>query len=114
NERGYLLYQDLVYSPKWPAKYQIKLRYALFDTKSYNGRIYAYEHDVLYSFSVPAYYFRGSRFYLITSYDFARWGDITVRVSQTYYSNQKENGSALNTIEAPTRTEVKVQLRVRF
>lgn len=114
NERGYLLYQDLVYSPKWPAKYQIKLRYALFDTKSYNSRIYAYEHDVLYSFSVPAYYFRGSRFYLISSYDFARWGDITVRVSQTYYSNQNENGSALNTIEAPTRTEVKVQLRVRF
>lgn len=114
NERGYLMYQDIVYKPKWPAKYQFKLRYALFDTKSYNSRIYAYEHDVQYSFSVPAYYFRGSRFYLIAGYDFARWGDITARVSQTYYSNQKENGSALNTIEGPTRTEVKVQVRVKF
>jgi hypothetical protein len=114
NERGYLMYQDVVYKPKWPAKYQFKLRYAMFDTKSYNSRIYAYEHDVLYSFSVPAYYFRGSRFYLIAAYDFARWGDITARFSQTYFSNQKENGSALNTIEGSTRTEVKVQVRVKF
>lgn len=114
NERGYLIYQDVAYKPSWPAKYQLKVRYAMFDTKSFNSRIYAYENDVLYSFSVPAYYYRGSRFYLIGSYDFARWGEITVRLAQTYYANQKENGSSLNTIYKPTRTEAKVQLRVRF
>ena len=54
SQNGWLIYQDVVFKPKWPAKYQIKLRYALFDTDGYDSRIYAYEHDVLYSFSVPA------------------------------------------------------------
>lgn len=112
-ENGWLIYQDLVYKP-WRAKYQFKVRYALFDTESYASRIYAYEHDVLYSFSVPAYYHRGSRFYFIAGYDISRWSDITVRVAQTYFSNQDENGSGLNTVDGPTRTEVKVQLRVKF
>ncbi len=112
-ESGWLIYQDLVYKP-WPAKYQFKLRYAMFDTESFNSRIYAYEHDVLYSFSVPAYYHRGSRFYIIAGYDISRWSDLTVRVAQTFLTNRDESGSGLNTIDGPSRTEVKVQLRVKF
>jgi len=113
-QNGWMIYQDLIYKPKWPAKYQIKLRYALFDTDGYDSRIYAYEHDVLYSFSVPAYYYRGSRAYLILGYDLTKWSDLTVRLAQTFYSNRNTNGSGLNTIDGPARTEVKVQLRVRF
>lgn len=114
SENGWLIYQDLVFKPKWPARYQFKMRYALFDTDGYDSRIYAYEHDVLYSFSVPAYYYKGSRAYLIVGYDITKWSDITVRFAQTYYANQKTNGSALNTIDGRTRSELKVQYRVRF
>lgn len=113
-QHGWLILQDIVYKPAWPAKYTLKLRYAMFDTDGYDSRIYAYESDVPYSFSVPAYYHRGSRFYLILGYDITRWCDLTVRVSQTWYANQKESGSGLNTIAGPTRTELKVQLRLRF
>ena len=114
SQNGWLIYQDLIFKPKWPAKYQFKLRYALFDTDGYDSRIYAYEHDVLYSFSVPAYYYRGSRVYLIVGYDLTKWSDLTVRFAQTYYANRKESGSGLNTIDGPTRSEIKVQYRVRF
>ncbi len=114
SQNGWLIYQDVVFKPKWPAKYQIKLRYALFDTDGYDSRIYAYEHDVLYSFSVPAYYYRGSRAYIIVGYDISRWSDLTVRFAQTFYSNRKTSGSGLNVIDGPTRTEVKVQWRVKF
>lgn len=113
-EFGWLLYQDVVFKPKWPARYQFKVRYALFDTDGYDSRIYAYEHDVLYSFSVPAYYYRGSRFYLIFGYDITRWSDLTVRFAQTYYSNRDVNGSSLNEVTGPTRSEIKVQLRAKF
>ena len=113
-EKGWMVYQDFVWKPSWPAKYELKLRYAMFDTESYTSRIYAYENDVLYSFSVPAYYYRGSRAYIILKYDISRWSDLTVRLAQTYFANRDENGSGLNTIDRPTRTELKVQWHMKF
>ncbi|MEX2597573.1 MAG: helix-hairpin-helix domain-containing protein [Salibacteraceae bacterium] len=113
-ENGWLIYQDIIWKPQWPAKYQLKLRYTMFDTESYQSRIYAYENDVLYSFSVPAYYHRGNRAYLIFGYDISRWSDLTIRFAQTFYANRETSGSGLNTIDGPTRSEVKVQYRVKF
>jgi len=114
SEKGWLVYQDFVWKPSWPAKYELKLRYAMFDTESYTSRIYAYENDVLYSFSVPAVYYRGSRAYIILKYDITRWSDLSVRVAQTYFANRDESGSGLNRIDGPSRTEVKVQLHMKF
>lgn len=113
-QNGWMIYQDLIFKPAFPSRYQFKVRYALFDTDGYDSRIYAYEHDVLYSFSVPAYYNRGSRFYLIFGYDITRWSDLTIRFAQTYFSDRETNGSSLNTIDGRTRSEIKVQLRARF
>lgn len=112
-ESGWLVYQDVVYKP-WPSKFQFKVRYALFDTESFQSRIYAYEHDVLYSFSIPAYFNRGSRVYLIAGYDLSRWSDLTVRWAQTYFADQDEISSGLNMIDGNTRTDIRVQLRVKF
>ena len=48
-ETGYLIYQDVVYKPK-SSPFSFSFRYGLFDTDSYNSRIYAYENDILYVF----------------------------------------------------------------
>ena len=57
---GCLLSQDLSYkSPK--QNITLSLLYALFDVDSYNERIYSYENDVQYSYSIPAYYGKGIR-----------------------------------------------------
>lgn len=113
-EQGWLIYQDVAYKPQWPAKYEFRFRYAIFDTDGYDSRMYAYEQDVPYSFSVPAYFGRGNRIYLILNYDINSWSQVILRVAQTYYASQSANGSGLNQVEGPTRTEVKVQLSVRF
>ncbi len=58
---GYLLSQNLVF--KLPIRHlSLTVLYALFDTDSYDERIYAYESDVLYGYSVPSYYGKGIRF----------------------------------------------------
>ena len=62
NEHGYFLCQDIAYKPE-NKPYSLSFRYAIFDAKDYNARIYAYESDVLYSFSVPALYGKGMRIY---------------------------------------------------
>jgi hypothetical protein len=40
----------------------------MFETDSYASRIYAFENDVLYAFSSPAYYGKGWGFYFIVNY----------------------------------------------
>ena len=43
-------------------------RYSLFSTDDWDTRIYTYENDLLYSFSIPALYGRGSRNYLMAEW----------------------------------------------
>lgn len=111
--RGFMLYQDIIYSPRWaPLKAQMRL--ALIDTDDYDTRIYAYENDVLYAFSVPAYYGRSTRFYLNLSYKASRRLSFWLRFSQTYFADREEISTGLEMIEGRTRSEVKAQLRLRF
>lgn len=66
-EQGLLLFQDIKYtSPKIPLKLQ--LRFAWFDTDGYSSRIYAYENDLLYNYSVPALFGQGTRIYINGKY----------------------------------------------
>ncbi|CAG0965273.1 hypothetical protein FLAV_00926 [Flavobacteriales bacterium] len=113
NEKGFMLYQDVIYqSLKSP--FTFTFRYTLFETDSYDSRIYAYENDVLYAFSIPAYYYRGSRSYLIIKYSGIRNVDFWFRIAQTFYNNQTEIGSGLDLINGNTKTEIKAQIRISF
>jgi hypothetical protein len=112
-KHGYLLYQDVMIRPA-EKPYDITLRYAIFDTDTYDERIYAYENDVLYSFSIPAYYYKGSRFYILLKYEIADWMDFWVRFATTWYSNQKTLGNDLDEIQGSTKSEIKAQVRLKF
>lgn len=112
-EFGYLVYQDILYkSMKSP--FSCSFRFAMFETDSYFSRIYAYENDVLFAYSIPAYYYRGIRTYIIVQYKILKNIDIWLRVGQTYYSNRDVISSGLSEIQGNTKTEVKGQVRFRF
>jgi len=113
NEEGLLIYQDINFK-KLSFPISFSLRYALFDTDGFNSRIYAYENDVLYAFSVPAYSGRGTRFYITTKYHVARGIDFWLRYSQTYYTDRTTIGTGKDEIDGNTRSELKAQLRVKF
>ena len=110
---GYLIYQDVIWRPSGKPL-SVILRYAVFDSDSYDERIYAYENDVLYAFSVPAYYYKGSRGYILIKYSLGKNLDMWFRYAHTYIANRKTLGSGLEEIDGNERSEVKVQLRVRF
>jgi len=60
SRRGMLLLQDISYNfRKIPVS--VWLRYCLFKTDDWESRLYAYENDLLYSFSIPALSGEGSR-----------------------------------------------------
>ncbi|MEM9025030.1 MAG: helix-hairpin-helix domain-containing protein, partial [Bacteroidota bacterium] len=110
---GFMAYQDISYR-SLGSPVTVTLRYALFDTESFDARIYAYEHDVLYFFNVPAYSGRGSRMYVLVKYRIRRGIDLWLRYAQSYFSDRDEIGSGLNTINGNTRSEFKAQVRFRF
>lgn len=112
-EYGYLLAQDVnVTLPKLPVT--ISCRFAIFDTPSWSTRIYSYESDMLYSFSVPAYYLKGTRVFALVKYNPKPWIDIWVRYAQTYYSDMDEIGQGADLISGNIRSEVKAMVRVKF
>lgn len=108
NEHGYFLCQDIAYKPE-NKPYSLTFRYAIFDAKDYNARIYAYENDVLYSFSVPALYGKGMRVYLLGKVKLFNALTLYARIGRTIYSDRDEIGSGLTLIEGNHKTDLKVE-----
>ncbi|BDS10230.1 ComEA family DNA-binding protein [Aureispira anguillae] len=111
--QGFMIYQDVVIKPKIiPLKMQLRL--AFFDTDNYDTRIYAYENDVLYAFSVLPYYGQGLRYYFNINYRINQYLTAWFRFSQTYFVDREVISSGLGEIEGRTRSEIKIQLRAKF
>tara|TARA_B110000908_G_scaffold105675_1_gene124461 strand:+ start:136 stop:2160 length:2025 start_codon:yes stop_codon:yes gene_type:complete len=112
-ENGIIITQDLLYRPK-SSPIDIALRYALFDTDSYDTRIYTFESNALYVFSVPAYYYKGSRAYALIRYTFLRKFDLWVRYGVSIFANRTSLGSGAEEIIGNTKTDVTIQLRMKL
>ena len=106
--QGLLLFQDAAIDM---ARIGLSLhaRIAYFDTDRYDERLYAYENDVYYAFSVGSYYYKGIRGYLLLRYKY-KWLSIWLRLARTHYIDRKTVSSGLNQIDAPHKTEVKAQI----
>src|SRR5574343_546807 len=112
-EKGMILTQDILFKPK-NLPFDLSLRYALFDTDSYDSRLYTYENNALYVFAVPAYYYQGSRFYALVRYSFLRHCDLWVRYGVFKYNNRSTIGSGAEEIKGSVKTDITLQLRIKF
>lgn len=112
-EQGFLAFQDIRYKPL-SSPLSFDARFALFQTDSYDSRIYAYENDILYVYSIPAFFNRGSRWYITAKYRISRWMDLWVRYGQTHFATGDSIGSGLTAIQGRTRSDLKAQIRFKF
>ncbi|WP_440794518.1 helix-hairpin-helix domain-containing protein [Pedobacter sp. 22226] len=112
-EFGYLIYQDVDYSPMF-SKITGNVRFSYFNTPSYNSRIYAYEDDVLYSFSFGMYSGKGFRTYLNLKYNLAKKLNIWMRYGLFIYQDVETVGTYLDEIKGNKKSEIKVQVRYQF
>ena len=110
--KGILMYQDLAFNWRKP-QLSMHLRIAYFDTDRYDERLYAYENDVYYAFTVGSYYYQGIKAYLLLRYKIRSFS-IWFRVARTHYLNRNDISSGLTYIDKPHKTEVKVQGMYRF
>jgi len=110
---GFLAFFDVFYKPMLkPFSGNLRLQY--FETDNFDSRIYAYENDVLYGFSIPAFFDKGFRYYTNVNYDVSKQLSIWLRLARTTYLNRQTVGSGLDEIAGNSRTECRVQLLWKF
>ncbi len=102
---GMLLLQDLSYRfGKIPLS--VWFRYCIFKTDNWYSRLYTYENDLLYSFSIPALSGEGNRTYLMVDWRPGKFIDLRIKYGIT--GLQKDNDSWIET------EELKMQIRLWF
>lgn len=106
---GFLMLQDAKYKPQGKA-YSLSARYCIFNVNDYRCRIYTYEDDVLYAFTVPGFSNKGTRIYMLANYKINKKISIYGRIGMTKYSNMEQIGSGTELIDGTHRTDVKVQI----
>ncbi len=112
-EQGHLIFQDVRYI--FPSeKLTLTARYALTNTESFDTRIYAYENDLTYAFSIPPYFGRSNRFYLLVDYSITQRITFQAKYSITTFLDREEISSGQNLIEGNRISEIRAQVRVRF
>lgn len=113
NQQGFLLYLDGNYRLKsMPVSLNGRLQF--FETDGFDSRIYAYESDVLYSYSIPQFMGKGFRYYLNTKIDLTRKTTIWCKWSQSIFANQNSIGSGLDKISGNKKSEIKLQMLYNF
>ncbi len=108
-QNGFLTYLDLIYKPILrPFSGNIRLSY--FETGGYESRIYAFENDVLYAYSIPVFFDKGYRYYINFKYKMNRKLSFWARFSQTVYLDKNDMGSGLDFIKGNKKSEIKLQV----
>lgn len=112
-ENGLMIFQDIQFIPT-QIRMNISARIAWFTTDSYNSRIYAYENDLLYTFSIPAYYGSGFRTYLNLNYKITKNIECWFKIANTSWNDRNIISSGYNEIQGNNKTELKFQLRLKI
>ena len=88
----------------------LTLRLQGFDVREWANRIYLYEHDVLYAFSIPATYGLGGRGYLCLRWQIIPQLSLYFKFSETVYAKQW----AASHSRPSTRTDIHLLLRAKL
>ncbi|HUM66733.1 MAG TPA: hypothetical protein PLV32_12830, partial [Chitinophagaceae bacterium] len=85
-----------------------------FETSSYASRLYAYENDVMYSYSIPVFFDKGYRYYFTINYDVSKKLSLWLRWAQTIYRDKERVGSGQDEIAGNRKSEIKLQVAYVF
>lgn len=117
-EKGFAAFTEVFYAPK--KAFSANMRLQFFETTGYNARIYAYEQDVQYYFSIPTFSGKGLRYYInckqnLSSMLFgkrARKMDCLLwfRLAQFLFPDKTLVGSGFDEMQTRQKTEFRLQL----
>lgn len=111
-ETGFLVFQDL--RLQLSKKIQLDTRVTIFDTDSFNTRVYQFENDLLYVLSNVALSDRGQRMYAVVKYEISEIFQLWIKYSQTIVEDAQTLSSGLGEIEGNKRSFFGLQFRLQI
>jgi hypothetical protein len=105
---GLMILQDVQYGQN---KWRLTGRVALFDAETFDNRLFAFENNVLWTFSLPAFSGQGMRYYLLGQYQLTPKLTAYFRFSKTSYTDRDMISSGLQRIDGPNQTDTALMLR---
>lgn len=117
-EKGFSAFTEIAYAPE--RSFAANMRLHFFETDGYNARIYAYEQDVQYYFSIPIFQDKGLRYYINLRQNIThmlrrkRNGKMDCllwfRWAQFLFPSGTITGSGFDALNSKRKTEFRVQL----
>jgi hypothetical protein len=101
---GMLFLQDINYRFR-TVPLSLWFRYCIFNTDDWYSRLYTYENDLLYSFSIPALSGKGNRSYIMAKWGIGKNAELRIKYSIT---------SLLVGNSSDENHEVRMQFRLKF
>jgi len=95
-------------------KIALTLSYAQFYTSDYLARIYLYEHDVRYAFSIPSFSDKGSRAYLVMNMALLKQWDFALKIARTFYPDEQTLRTGPAELVTNHKTDANIQIRWKF
>ena len=111
-EQGVLLSQTM----KWNVfhSFALQLRFAVFETESFDSAIYEFEDEVPGAFTNPALFGRGMRWYFILRYQLFSNMNFAAKYAQTVKEGVRSMGTGNDEIKGDSQSVVSMQVDVRF
>jgi hypothetical protein len=111
-EDGVLLFQDIIYSATMNLKLWFRL--TAYFTEGYDSRVYAYENDLLYYFSIPEFHGKGVRSYLNLKWSPFRTMTLYFKGGYTLRQGVETMGSGNDATPGNHRFDLRGQLCLKF
>jgi hypothetical protein len=118
-EEGFLELIDFFYKPR-AKSFSGNIRLQYFETGGYNSRIYVYEDDVPYNFSIPFFYDKGFRYYINLNFNLKKILHLStlkrmnlegwIKWAQTIYPSKTIIGSGLDVVQGSIKSDIKFQI----
>lgn len=113
SQTGYMMSQDIKIQCAG-SRLGIAVRYAVFDTESYDTRLYSYESDLPSSFSVPSVNGQGSRYYAMITARILKETQLWIRFSRTIQDGQSSISEGATEILKGHKSDIRIMLAARF
>ena len=112
-DSGFAASQEVNYIPK-KGGLGFTIRYALFDTETFDNRIYSYERDLPGVFSMTSFYGKGSRFSFLFHCNYSKAISIQFKIGHSFYRDRQNVGTALEQVKGNQLTDLRGLIVCKF
>lgn len=112
HEYGYMINQNIGYS--YTDRLSTNITYGYFHTDSYDSRVCIYERGLLYRFSFPSFYGKGTRLAVSFKGKISQKIMLIAKIGVTDYLDRDHISSGMQQINHSSQTDADIQMKWNF